>query len=416
MRFVLASVGSLGDVHPFIAIGRALQQRGHEVLLIANDDHAAVVGDAGLRLAPTGPAVDLAAAAASPNMWHPIKGLGVFWKHMLAPAIEPTFRHIQTFAAAGPCTVVAPPVMFGARYARDALGVRLVSAYTAPAVLRTDRAPVTMAHWRLPVGTPAGLVRLAWAALDRHKLHPMAWDRLSRQADALGAPPPRVGTSLFGEWMHSPDGGITLFPDWFAPTRPGWPAGLRHGGFPLYDGDAQAPLPQALARFLDAGEPPVVCMPGSAMRHAGAFFAAAAEATAALGLRALFLTPHADQLPAPLPPHVLHLPYAPFPALLPRARALLHHGGIGSSAQALRAGIPQVLMPMAHDQFDNAACLHRLGVGRTLRPRHFTAARLRSTLAAALATPPDRLRACRDRLAASPLPALCALLETAAGA
>lgn len=411
MQIVIASVGSLGDVHPFIAIGQALQARGHAVTLVTNNNFSTMVQAAGLVHASAGSGVDLDAAMASPNLWDPMKGLGVFWKHMLAPAIEPSFRQIEAIAARGPCAVLAPPVMFGARFARERLGVPLVSAYTAPAVLRSDGAPLTMAHWRLPRGTPRALVRLAWRALDRHKLHPMAQRPLHDIAARLDAAAPPLQQSIFGEWMHSPDGGVTLFPDWFAPPRAGWPAGLRQGGFPLYQADAQAPLPAEVAAFLTAGAPPIVFMPGSAMQHASAFFTAAVGACRALGRRGLLLTPHAQQLPLPLPAGMMHADYLPFGALLPHAAALVHHGGIGSCAQALQAGVPQVIMPMAHDQFDNAACVARLGLGRSLRPAVFTAERLARALAALFDAPPARWQHCRERLAVSALPGICEAVE-----
>lgn len=416
LRIVLASVGSLGDVHPFIAIGQGLRSRGHAVTLLCNDEFAGEVTRAGLVHAPAGPAVRLDAAMASPNLWHPIKGLGVFWKHMLAPAIEPTFRRIEAIAADGPCAVVAPPVMFGARFACQALGLPLVSTYTAPAVLRTDAAPVTMAHWTLPRGTPRALVRLAWRALDRHKLHPMAARTLNEAAARLGARPPPATLSLFGEWMHSPDGGVTLFPEWFAPARPGWPSGLRFGSFPLYEGDAAASLPPTVNDFLAAGEAPVVFMPGSAMQHAQRFFEAGVEACGQLGLRALLLTPHCGQLPQRLPAFALHVDYLPFASLLPQARALVHHGGIGSCAQALRAGLPQLVTPMAHDQFDNAACLQRLGLGLSIRQENLSAATVANALRTLLARPSQPWDAGRAALRAPTLDPLARLIEDLATA
>jgi rhamnosyltransferase subunit B len=99
------------------------------------------------------------------------------------------------------------------------------------------------------------------------------------------------------------------------------------------------------------------------MAHGGAFFGRALQACAALGLRAVFITPYADQLPLRLPPWAHHVAYAPFDLLLPRLRALVHHGGIGTGAQALAAGLPQGFVPLAHDQFDNAARWVRQGVG-----------------------------------------------------
>ena len=301
--------------------------------------------------------------------------------------------------------------MMGARFARDALGVPLISAYTAPSLMRSSQAPLTMAHWRLPGGTPRALVRLAWQQLDRHKLQPMAGATLQRLAAELGCAAPPAGSSIFGEWMHSPDGGVTLFPEWFAPARAGWPAPLRFGAFPLYRGDAVAPLPDEVETFLQQGAAPVVFMPGSAMRHAEAFFAAAVGACQALGLRALLLSPHRAQLPATLPAGMKHADYLPFATLLPRAAALVHHGGIGSCAQAMQAGVPQLIMPMAHDQFDNAECVVQLGLGRVLRPRHFDVAHLVPALQAVLKLPAAPLAEARRRLALPGLPGLCEHIE-----
>ena len=101
-HFVLASVGSLGDVHPYLALGQALQARGHQVTLLCNNDVRAEVAAAGLVHASAGEAINYGAAMDSPNLWHPVKGLGVFWKHMLAPAIVPTFRQIERLAGTGP--------------------------------------------------------------------------------------------------------------------------------------------------------------------------------------------------------------------------------------------------------------------------------------------------------------------------
>jgi UDP:flavonoid glycosyltransferase YjiC (YdhE family) len=70
---------------------------------------------------------------------------------------------------------------------------------------------------------------------------------------------------------------------------------------------------------------------------------------------------------------MIHADYAPFSELLPHCAALVHHGGIGTTAQGLACGVPQVVMPMAHDQPDNAARLTRLGVGAAIAPHRFNA-------------------------------------------
>src|SRR5262249_22764637 len=149
-----------------------------------------------------------------------------------------------------------------------------------------------------------------------------------------------------------------LFPPWYCPAQPDWPPSMEAGAFPLYDPGPEVALDDELQDFLHAGGEaarPVVFTPGSGNRQAAAYFERALAATRRLGRRAIFLTPHRAQVPAQLPQDVLWHPYVPLRQLLPRVAALVHHGGIGTTAEALRAGVPQLVIPLAFDQFDNGA-------------------------------------------------------------
>jgi UDP:flavonoid glycosyltransferase YjiC (YdhE family) len=157
---------------------------------------------------------------------------------------------------------------------------------------------------------------------------------------------------------------VGLFPGWFA----GAPA-LTQTGFAILGDDMVPPLTGEIETFLREGPPPVIFTPGSFMRDAGAFFRESLAACDRLGLRAIFLTPYREQIPQSLPAHVRHFSYAPLQRLAPRAAALVHHGGIGTLAQGLKAGIPQLVMPLFFDQPDNAARLAALGVGASLTPQ-----------------------------------------------
>lgn len=130
---------------------------------------------------------------------------------------------------------------------------------------------------------------------------------------------------------------------------------------------------QELRAFLDDGPAPLVFTAGSAMQHAGAYFERAAQAAADLGMRAVLVTRHREQLPAVLPPGVLHAAYAPSGWLFGRAALVAHHGGIGTAAQCLRAGVPHLVTPFSFDQPDNARILKRLGVAAVLPPTRFQA-------------------------------------------
>jgi UDP:flavonoid glycosyltransferase YjiC (YdhE family) len=199
------------------------------------------------------------------------------------------------------------------------------------------------------------------------------------------------------DWCQSPARVIGLFPPWFAPPQPDWPPQTRLTGFPLFDPPGTASdAASVLARF---DQPPLVATPGSAMVHGHAFFAAVIDASRRLDRPALLLTRFPEQVPRPLPPGVVHHAYLPLREVLPGAAALIHHGGIGTTAQALAAGVPQIVMPMSHDQPDNAARLRRLGVGTALPARWFTGRRLAVALGGLLTSPVVAAR-CRSVAAA----------------
>jgi rhamnosyltransferase subunit B len=132
----------------------------------------------------------------------------------------------------------------------------------------------------------------------------------------------------------------------------------------------------------------VFTLGSSAVMAAGDFYSASLQAVERVNARALFLTgPSPQGLPARLPPSVLAWPYAPHEQVFPRASAIVHQAGIGTTAQALRSGRPILAVPFAHDQFDNAERARRLGVGLTI-PRHrYTERAAAQALARLLATP-----------------------------
>lgn len=370
-RVALVTFGSAGDVHPMLAIGRHLQLRGHDVVLLTNPTFQGEAERAGLAFQPIGSSEDLQRTVSHPKLWHPVDGFGVMWRYLLRPALQPTYDALARLADEGCGLVVASPVAMGARVAQEKLGLRLVSAYTAATMLRTVHDPMTMAQWRMPGWMPTPLRRTAWRMLDRHKLQPLVLPALEQLRAGLGLAPIRA--SVFGHWMHSPEAGVALFPPWFAPAAPDWPGQVVQTGFPLYDEEADAVsasaagLPDALRKFLAEGAKPVVFMPGTAAQENAGFYDAAIRACRQTGQRGLLLGPLPPALAGSLPPSIQAHRYVSFASLLPQAQALVHHGGIGTCAQALRAGIPQLLMPRAYDQFDNAMRIERLGVGDTLR-------------------------------------------------
>jgi rhamnosyltransferase subunit B len=296
LRVLIVTLGSIGDLMPFLVVADRLRARGHQCLIASNAGYASLVQASGFPFAAIWErgtqSLDEALAHDTGTAWNQVRD------HMLLPAAEPTLRCIAHFARQAPGVVLASWSAFGAHQAHRQLGVPLASAYLSPHALTLPQA-----------------------------------------ADDPGV---KLG----------------LFPDWFAAAPPE----IRSTGFPMHDDAAIPPLPPALETFLQQAAPPVVLTPGSFMRNAAGFFRAGLAACEQLGLRAVLLTPHADQAPA-LPAWARHYSYINLQRLLPRCTAILHHGGIGTAAQGLRAGVPQLLAPVFFDQFDNAARLEALGVG-----------------------------------------------------
>jgi UDP:flavonoid glycosyltransferase YjiC (YdhE family) len=225
---------------------------------------------------------------------------------------------------------------------------------------------------------PRWIKRLLWWAADRFLLDPVIGPVTDDIRARVGLPPVRP---VMLRTIHSPRLTVGLWPDWFAPRQPDYPPFVKLTGFPLFDGGTTAqPVPPDVSAYLAAGEPPIVFTPGSANVHGHAFFTAAVDAAARMGRRAMLLTRSTEHLPANLPPNVRHFPFAPLSLILSRCAALVHHGGIGTTAAALAGGIPQLIMPMSHDQPNNAHWVKRLGVGDRLMPKKFTGANVAKAL------------------------------------
>ncbi|MDE0625329.1 MAG: glycosyltransferase [Bryobacterales bacterium] len=416
MKVLIASIGSAGDVHPFVGIALALRERGHSVRFATNAYFAPLLERHGLPLLQVGTREQFEEATAHPALWSQFRGFGVLAK-IIRHSTRAVYAHVEREAAQGDTVVVGHPLAFGARVAHELLGVPLATLHLAPSTLWSVEDMPVPSRW---IGStsrwPKPARRLVVSLGDRFADLALA-PALNRFRAELGLPPAR---HVAHHWWHSPQCVIGLFPDWFAARQPDWPAATSLTGFPLYDERDVSQVPRDLAAFLagaeSAGDPPIAFAPGSSNRQAQRFFESAADACRRLGRRGLLLTRYPEQLPSRLPAGVRHFAYAPFSAVLPRCGALVHHGGIGTAAQALAAGLPQLVMPMTFDQPDNAVRLERLGVGRMLLPEQFRGDRLARRLES-LADPEVVRRAgdIRKRFRGiDPIARTCDLIEAAA--
>ena len=382
MHYLVMPLGSAGDVHPFVGLALELKRRGHSVTLATNGYFAGLAEQFELDFIEIGSAEVFHAGIQNPDLWHPFRAFKYLYRNMIEPTVRPQFEIIAQQFANGPTTVLSNCLGFGALCAQDKLGVKVVSVHLQPLMLWSRIRPPRMPGLFGPRWLQNGMFQLA----QRLAIDPVVRPSLNAFRAELGLKP----VKHLLEWWHSKSLLLCLFPEWYCPAQADWPRPHLQVDFPLWDErekDQQAFTPDVssvLEPFLRSGPPPIAFTPGSANVFGHHFFRTATEACALKGYRAIFLTRFKEQIPASLPDSILHIPFAPLSLLLPRCAAFVHHGGIGSAAQAMAAGIPQLIRPQAHDQFDNAVRIVEQGIGETLKPARWTKYALAAKLNAML--------------------------------
>lgn len=387
MHCLLTALGSYGDVYPMIGLGSALRGRGHDVTVVTNPHFAGEVTAAGLELATVGTAEDYDRLTRTPGLWSPTRGLGIVFREGALGVLDELYGLIERLHRPSETVIAAHGLDLASRIAAETLGVPVASIVYAPMAMWSDASPPRMPAGLASPASPRWLHRLQFALAERFFLKPAVMSQLEAFRSLHGLAPV---SGNYWDWYYGVAPPIALFPDWFvdpAGQLPAdWPAGTVTTGFPLGDdaGGRGEALDPAVESFLEEGTPPIVFTPGSAMRVGERFFAAAIGACQQLGRRGVLLTKYPEQLPTNLPATILAPGFTPLARLLPRSAAFVHHGGIGSCARGLAAGIPQLIQPMGFDQYDNAWRLKQLGVADELKPSRFTANSVATKLASLL--------------------------------
>jgi rhamnosyltransferase subunit B len=371
MRFVCSTFGSSGDVFPMLGLAIELQSRGHEVCFATNEHFAKLVQQNGISFISLGAEEDYQACIRNPDLWHPRRS----FKHLfetLKPALLGQYEILEEQSRRASIVSITNCFGFGALLAQDKLKIPTVTMHLQPAVLWSDRSPPALAG----VVGPNWMRRLLFRIGERFFIDPVVCPFVNRWRKELGLPP----IQKVMRWWNSTYAVLCTFPDWYAPPALDWPPQIIQTDFPLWNSASSQPLPEEVNKFLDRGEAPIVFTPGTANIHGRAFFETAVATCQRLQRRAILLTSYPEQIPRDLPSSIAYFAYVPLDLLLPRAKAFVHHGGIGSTSQAMLAGIPQVLMPLAHDQFDNAQRVRTLGIGDSIPANRFSRERLSKLL------------------------------------
>ena len=368
MRFLLASWGSHGDLHPFLALGRGLLARGHETTLVGHPDWEMEAHGAGLRFVSTGEPSREDFIRDHPDVlsmrWGGLVSLHTLVNKAIAPGFDHTIRALLS-ETCNHDVIVAHHFTFPAPVAAELSGLPWATVSLAPGVVPSAWS-LPGANFARPGRGPLGRAwnQFIWSSgslISRVMVDPVV-NRLRTEHDLKP-----VSDAIFA--AHSPALNLQLYSEHFAARPPDWSEEKRIAGFCFYDPPDAVALDPEIEAFLAKGEPPILFTLGSvAVQSPGAFFRSAVEALETLGLRGILLIGPEKNRPTHLPGSVLAVPYVPYGLLMPRVRAVAHQCGIGTLSHTLRAGLPSLACPFAFDQPNNARRLEALGVAELILP------------------------------------------------
>lgn len=374
-RIVVTTLGTLGDLHPPIAVALELRHRGHDVVFVTHQVYRSKLESLGFEFHPMRPDFT---AMNDPQEMARMMDLKTGQEYMVRQWVNPHLREMYCdlldvaagadFIFSGEGVIVTPLVA-------EKLGIRWASSAMVPLSFFSIYDPPVLA----PFPGLAKLYKLgpivSRGILNFAKVVSNSWAdpiRQLRQELRLSA----INYNPFLEHRFSPYLVIALFSSVLGQPQPDWAANTVVAGFTFYEGaQEELVLTSAVQEFLALGEPPIVFTLGSAaVMSPGRFFQTSIEAAQQLNRRAVLLIGK-NLPPENLPPDIVAVNYAPFSQVFPHACAIVHQGGIGTTAQALRAGRPTLIMPYSHDQPDNAARVERLGTSRTVSSKDYSARR-----------------------------------------
>lgn len=378
-KVLLTTFGSYGDLHPYLAMAQALHRRGDQVTVVTHPDYRDQVERLGVRFVPMKPGFEELGPdegwAAKAN--HSIHGSEFIIRQLVMPYLEESYQTIRAEAKSHDL-MITHVLTFAAPLVAEELQIPWISTALQPSVFFSAYDPPALGFLTILPRLKFLGPRLIRGLLKLLAKATLPWQRpIAQLRRRIGLPPSSVNVLTEG---FSPFGTLALFPPAFASNQPDWPKAVHQIGFPMFDQETTREISPGLAKFLDAGPAPIVFTLGTAVvRMETNYYEVAYQAVKKLGMRAVLLVgkhPHRVPAAAMSDAQVYVSDYEPFSGLFPKASVIVHQCGIGTTSQALASGRPQVAVPFAHDQPDNARRIAELGCGVTVSAGRLNVSRL----------------------------------------
>lgn len=388
---VITTIGSLGDLHPKIAIALELRKRGHNVVFATHQEYRSKIEALGFefkRMRPDNTALSDPEEMA--RMMDLKTGVEYTARNWIAQNLAKTYTDLIDSARDAELIITGEGVL-AARLVAEKLKIPWVSIVLQPIAFLSayDPSVIPVFPWLAKLRKFGFFVNKAVIKLS--KSIAKSWAEPVHELRRELELPPLVGNPFIDD-KHSPYLVLAMFSSVLAKPQPDWSVNTIVTGFTFYDGSSTE-LTAELKQFLDAGESPIVFTLGSAaVMSPGNFYHESIKAAKLLNRRAVLLVGK-NALPANLSSDIIAVNYAPYSQIFPYASAIVHQGGIGTTAQALRAGCPTIIMPYSHDQPDNAARVKRLGTSLTISRQQYFAPLVAKELNKLLTNPSYKTKA-----------------------
>ncbi len=372
MKIVIAPHGSLGDLHPLLALAIELRQRGHEIIINTLEVYREKIDALGFEFRPLRPDVNPDDRDLARELMDAKTGTEKLLKEILIPNVRPMYEDL-TAAVDGADLLISGEVVFAAASVAEKTKIKWITTSLAPGSFMSAYDPIVpptaqwLRHFRFLGAT----------------FHSGIFALVRRMVETWFEPYRKFRRELGLSEFHNPlfEGKcsdllhLAMFSKVLGKPQPDWHVPTLQTGFCFYDGQQDlGKMPADLSEFLENGEPPIVFTLGSAaVMDARDFFEISAKAARMLNRRAVLLYGVFNESPKDLDKNIIGFDYAPYSQVFPKAACVVHQGGVGTTSQVLRAGVPHLIMPFSHDQPDNAARCERLGVARIISREKYTA-------------------------------------------
>ncbi|MCJ8314070.1 MAG: glycosyltransferase [Saccharospirillaceae bacterium] len=371
-NFIISVLGTKGDIFPFLKLAEELNNNGYSVFFLTSEHFKSLFYNTDINFIETGTELEYQMGCANPDVWDPKKEVSdIAFKYYHGPAFLRSYEFVKKFKDKKNTTIITLSVNNGARIASDELNFNSVLIQLCANLIPSIISPPAPLHWCAPNYLPSfikkKIYKYKFKKFDKQSCESGSVYQLNVLRKKINLPPVKdvLLYDYSNEFLH-----IAFFPEWFGMRPKDWPEKLKLVGFPLFD-SVDNNARSLVDNFLNSNPNPILFTTGTGVSNADEMFKECIKICEKLKKPGIFTGSLESQYLFKNKACFLHIDYIDFNHVLPKCSAIIHHGGVGTMAQAIQAGIPQIIRPLLFDQPDNGMRIQKLGLGVVCYPEKF---------------------------------------------